>query len=426
MTRKVPPSRATYNALMDLLTGHQTTDELLTALMRRGTEHLLQAGMEAEVDDFLGRGHYARAASTPGQAHRGYRNGYQERVLRSRIGRLRVRRPRLRATKEPFESRLLSRLDTLEQRLATLAVELYTRGLSLRDIEESLLDEAGRPLLSRSAASRLTEQLYAEYEAFAERDLSECDVAYLFVDGVYESVRSYTCNQAILCAWAILADGTKQLLHLAAAHAETADAWNGFFEDMLGRGLPQPLLVITDGAPALLAAAERHFPQSRRQRCLAHKMRNITAKLPADQREAVKGRFQGVYYAPDRQTAELMATRLVDELSGVYPAAVKCFSDDLDACLSQLDFPSTHRKFIRTTNLLERAFVEEKRRTKVIPQHVNERGAIKLVFGVLIRASRRWRRVRMTEFELAQLRNLRRHMAPHTTESSTISFHLAA
>jgi putative transposase len=426
MTRKVPPSRASHNALMQLLSGYDTTEELVTALMRRGTEHLLQAGLEAEVDDFLGRGHYERTPAADAVSHRGYRNGYVDRTLRSRVGRLRLRRPRLRATTEVFESRLIKRLDVLEERLVSLAVELYARGLSMRDIEEALVDEEGRPLVSRSTASRLTESLYAEYEAFAQRDLSTCDVVYLFVDGVYESVRRYTRGQAILCAWGILADGSKELLHLAAASAETTDAWTSFFEDMLARGLPQPLLTISDGAPALLAAIERHFPKSRRQRCLAHKLRNIAAKLPVDERGELLRRFKGVYYAPDRQAAELLATRLLDELSRAYPSATKCFSDDLDACLAHLDFPSTHRKFIRTTNMLERAFAEEKRRTKVIPQHVNERGALKLVFAVLLRASERWKRVTMTDFELAQLRNLRSHMAPHMTESSTISFRLAA
>ena len=89
--------------------------------------------------------------------------------------------------------------------------------------------------------------------------------------------------------------------------------------------------------------------------------------------------------------------------------------------------PLAHRRYIRTTNLLERSFQEEKRRTKVIPHHVNERGATKLVFGVLIRASRRWNRVKMTNLELAQLRNIRKFMNPDSDkQTKTISLPLAA
>ena len=86
-------------------------------------------------------------------------------------GRLTIEEPRVRDTEEPFESRLLARIDRIDERLEEMAVEMYVRGLSTRDIEKTLTDESGRSLLSRSSISRLSEQLYAEYEAFAKRDL---------------------------------------------------------------------------------------------------------------------------------------------------------------------------------------------------------------------------------------------------------------
>jgi hypothetical protein len=45
---------------------------------------------------------------------------------------------------------------------------------------------------------------------------------------------------------------------------------------------------------------------------------------------------------------------------------VACFRDDFEACIAHLRFPLQHRKVIRTTNLLERLFLEERRRTKII------------------------------------------------------------
>lgn len=426
MTTNLPPSDQMSKRLFELLNGEAETEDLLSELMRRGTERLLQQALEEEVTEFLGRERYERSdAETPA----GYRNGYRDRTIKTAEGRLKVRRPRVRATDEPFESRLLARIDGLEERLQQLALEMYVRGLSTRDIEETLVDQDGEPLLSRSSVSRLTEALHDEYEAFAGRDLSELDVVYLFVDGVYEAVRSYTRNQAILCAWAICSDGTKEMLHLACAGSETKDAWSAFFEEMTGRGLRQPLLVVSDGAKGLMAAIEEHLPRTDRQRCLAHKLRNLASKLPRDPelRAPAMERVKAVYYAPDRETAELLAERLLDDYAEEYPALVKCFSDDLEACLRHLDYPLAHRRYIRTTNLLERSFQEEKRRTKVIPHHVNERGATKLVFGVLIRASRRWNRVKMTRLELAQLRNIRKFMNPdQDDEAQTISLPLAA
>ena len=128
----------------------------------------------------------------------------------------------------------------------------------------------------------------------------------------------------------------------------------------------------------------------------------------------------------DPETAELLAEQFVAANTASYAAVAKCLPDDLDACLVQLRYPRSHRKFIRTTNLLERAFVEEKRRTKIIPSHINERGALKLVFGSLIRASDSWRRVAMTQLELTQLRTLRSMMCPQAQDHDKISFRLAA
>ena len=71
-----------------------------------------------------------------------------------------------------------------------LAVEMFARGLSTRDIEAAFRDASGASVLSRTAVSQVTERLWQEYEAFAGRDLSEFSVAYLFVDGVAERLHA--------------------------------------------------------------------------------------------------------------------------------------------------------------------------------------------------------------------------------------------
>jgi transposase-like protein len=413
-------------ALFELLGGKTQTEDFLSELIRRGSERLIQELLEGEVTDHLGREYYERTEDP--DDHRGYRNGYRPRRIKTAEGTLEVNKPRVRDTEEPFESQLLARIDGLEERLKQLVVEMYVRGLSTRDIEETLVDQDGESLVSRSSVSRICEQLHEEYEVFCEKDLSDLDVVYLFVDGVYEAVRDYTNNQAILCAWAICADGTKQMLHLGCVASESRDAWSAFFEEMIDRGLGQPLLVISDGAQGLIAAIQEHFPQSDRQRCLAHKLRNLTTKLPRDPelRDPVLAELKAIYYAPNREVAELLAERFIEAYAEQYPSVVKCLSDDLKACLVHLNYPQGHHRYIRTTNLLERSFQEEKRRTKVIPHHVNERGAMKLVSGVLIRTSKRWNKVKMTNLELTQLKNIRALIWPDADKTSRISLPKAA
>jgi putative transposase len=396
--------------------------EAIEGLHRLGQEKFWQELLEAEVDEHLGRDWYQRSEDS----RQGYRNGSYPRKMIVPGGTLNIAVPRLRNTKEKFTSRLLKAVADVADRVRTVALEAYVRGLSVRDIEQTFVTEDGSPMLSRSVMSRVATRLHDEYLAFSQRDLSDLDVAYLFLDGVYESVRRYTNGQALLCAWAICSNGTKVLVHIAAAQAESEDAWMSFCEDLLRRGLRQPLLVISDGGPAVIKAITRSFPKADRQRCIAHKLRNIAAKLPRDVAKAIIEEFKGVYYAADRATAIVLAEQVTSKYAAPYPSAVQCFNDDLDACLTHLKYPVGHRRYIRTTNMLERTFEEEKRRTKVMPQHQNERSAVGLVFAVLHRVSKRWFKVSMTPLELTQLRELRHLVCPSHIDPDYISYRSAA
>ncbi len=156
-------------------------------------------------------------------------------------------------------------------------MEMYARGLSTRDIEALFADGDGRSLLSRTAVSEIAERLWAEYQAFAGRDLAEFEVLYLVVDGIAGRLHPGQPREAVLAAWGILADGTKALLHLAPGTKEDTASCREFFHDMRRRGLPDPLPVASDGAPGLIRAIEECLPRSARQRCLAHKMRNLAS-----------------------------------------------------------------------------------------------------------------------------------------------------
>lgn len=428
MNKKVKPSQRLSKRIQQLTSGKAEADDLLAELIELGAEKILQEGLEAEVDEFLGRGWYARS----GEAEpKGYRNGYTPKSFKTRSGKLNVQRPRVRDNEQPFESKLVERLDNIEQSLKTLSVEMYTRGLSTRDIEATLTDTDGDPLVSRSEASRMSDALYEEYQRWAGRDLSGYDIVYLFADGVYEAIRSISGGQTILCVWGICSDGRKVLLGLEAVASESADCWEAHFDDLIDRGMPQPLFVVSDGGKGLKAALTKCFPYATRGRCIAHKMRNLMNKLPRDKqiRGPIKRKIKAIYYAPDRATADQLAAGLIEAYAGDHPNMIKCFQADLEACLAHLEFPAGHRRYIRTTNLIERAFVEQKRRTKVIPAHINEKGAMKLVYGSLIRAARDWQKVSMEPLERTQLKHLRKTMVPEEeikTENNNISYQLAA
>lgn len=179
---------------------------------------------------------------------------------------------------------------------------------------------------------------------------------------------------------------------------------------MRGRGLGDPVLVVSDGAPGIIKAIETCFPRSARQRCLAHRMRNLAAKVPEDLWPEVKARITAAYQAPSRAIARDLARGVVEDYEKKLPSATACFMDDFEACIAHLRMPVSHRRAIRTTNLLERLFVEERRRLKIIPNAFGERPVLKLMFGAMTRAAERWRRVRFTEFERRQIDAVREEL----------------
>lgn len=382
-------------------------------LVRLAVRLIVEEALDAEATDALGRQRYERAEG----GARGYRNGYRRGTVKTAEGAVDYAAPQLRDTPEPFVSAMRQALAGRTEALEDLAVELYARGLSTRDIEETFTTEDGKRLLSRAAVSEVTERLWEEYDAFCSRDLSEHRIAYLYVDGIAERLRAGRPREAVLAAWGIGEDGRKVLLHLMAGSKEDTETVRAFFQDMRARGLGDPVLVISDGAPGVIRAIEECFPRSARQRCLAHRMRNLAAKVPSDLWPDFKARATAAYQAPSRAIARDLAAGLIADFETQLPTATRCFIDDFEACIAHLRLPVTHRRATRTTNLLERLFLEERRRLKIIPNGFGEKPVLKLMFGALIRAADRWRGLRFTEFETRQLAAVRKDLDDEYAES---------
>lgn len=145
------------------------------------------------------------------------------------------------------------------------------------------------------------------------------------------------------------------------------------------------------------------WPKSLRIRCWAHKMRNIQAKVPDDLWRELKSYLESVRDAPNYEEGKKMAQEVIATYQRSYPSAMASFSDDLEASLAHLKLPVLHRKYVQTTNLIERSFDKERRRSKVIPKFFDERSCLKPVFSVLWRSSMRWQSIRIKDVEKVQL-----------------------
>jgi putative transposase len=402
---RVAPSQKKRQALEAWLLG--TTDEgegaSLSRFIRLAVEEKLQQLLEAEQEEVLGRARYARGAASGV-----YRNGYEPGTLKTAEGVFAVDKPQIRGLETPYRSALLERVEGLSRQLRELVVEMYTLGLSTRDVEQTLERALGGFVLSKSTVSVLADDLTAAYEAFKARSLKDFEVAYLFVDTVYEPLRRYGSKTGVMCAWGYLTDGARVLLDMTTSQGESFEATLAFLRGMVERGLPAPLTVTTDGAPGVVKAVEALWPSSWRIRCWFHKMQNLQGKVPPQAWPAFKQQVQDVRDAPTVDEGRARLTRLIATHEGPLPEACRCLRDDAEASLSHLKVLERHRPLVRTTNLVERSFVEERRRTKVIPHLFEEGSLTRLVFAVLIRIGERWARPLFSAAEREQVTRMRK------------------
>lgn len=406
--KRVPPSVRMKEEVEQLLRG-QAPDTPAPAVpmdgfVRATARYMLQVAIEAEATAFLGRGHSRRGE----RLRAGWRNGYEPKGVQTEAGLLDLAVPQLRATDERFTPTLPKRLGTRSVDLEGLVRGMYVRGLSQQDVSDLYGEAFGASRLSKSTVSRIAQQLTQDFETWRRRDLSDLPVVYLFLDGQYHAARQGTDEkEGVLSAYALLDDGRPVLLHLDLGPRESYDAWLSFLQDLTARGLKDPLLVIFDGAPGLKKAIRRMWPRAWRQRCQAHKMRNILAKLPRLMQAPMKRLVQQVFLAPSYEVALKRGRALVARFRDRYSAAMECLERDLEECVTYLRFPVAHHRRIRTTNRIERLTGEGRRRTKVIPRFPTERSCLTLLYASLMTASKRWRGVPMTPAMMRQLEAVR-------------------
>ena len=402
--KRIPPSSKLRQEVEKVFFGWETGGHPLDNFVSLGARYMLQVAVEQEVEDFLGRAHYQRGS----RQRNGWRNGYEPGKVKTADGILEIDLPQLRATEETYHSRLARMFREGSDILGRMVTEMYVRGLSTRDVENMFIQTIGQRLLSRSSVSRITRCLQKDFDAWRRRDLSGLKVLYLFLDAIYLPLRQGVKEkEGVLCAYGILENGKKVLLHLALGSRESYDSWLSFLHDMIARGLEEPLLVTSDKHRGLKKAVREVFPHAFKQPCLAHKMRNILCKLPKKVEKDIKPLIKQVYYASSYEEGLKLGHELIARFKGRYTSAMECLGEDLVECLTYLRFPQAHWKVIRTTNLLERTFGEGKRRTKVIPRFPTESAGLRLLYATLITASRSWKGVRMPPdiwFEIELLR----------------------
>lgn len=419
MPHRVSPTERIRGHIDELFADNRPLPEILEDVARLGAQLLMQAALEAEITEFLGRDRYQRAAAC-GDARPGSRNGYREVTVKTTAGPVQLSRPKLRGTTGAFASRLFGAHVTKTNALESLVIASFVRGLSVRDVEAALAEALGdQAAISKSTVSVICGQIKDEYQAWSRRRLDGITLDYLFLDASFFRMHPGSPAEPVLAAWGITTEGKPAFVGLGPGSAESADAWHDFLTDLKDRGLRSPLLVISDGNAGLIGAIEQAFPRALRQRCVIHRARNILAKVPAGMQAEVKDAFWKLFDTEDLNTkpgpelVELIdhrITEMAEKYRAIYPAAMKCLLADREGLTAYLRFPAEHHHRIRHSNFIERTFGETRRRVKVIGRLPGETSCLTLVWAVLDRASRGWRGLTMTAGGLRLLQDLRRSL----------------
>jgi putative transposase len=414
--RTVPPSAEIEQQIDRLLAVGvgENPRESLSELAKLGARLIIQRAVEDEFDAWLGRARYERRPAHQRGLRNydsGLRNGFRPRRVQTLEGELEVEIPQVREAAEPFVSKLFACSTKVlrTEPLRAMVIGAFVRGLSMRDIE-SLCEQAGLGKLSKTTAQRICTELRERFEQFKRRDLYEVQVAALFLDAIFLSVRPDGPKEGVLVAWGFTEQGERVLLSVMLGMRESHEDWLALGRDLIARGLGAPLLIVADGAPGLIKAVEQCWPASDRQHCAVHRVRNLLAKLPDRERERVRlAYWQALDDATSERDAKQRLKGLVDELDRAgYTAAAKCLADDLDALVVHLRYPLRHRRRWRSTNLLERSLAEVKRRSKVIGHFPGETSCLTLVWAVLdLYITHAKNGVRFSELERQHLRRIR-------------------
>jgi len=414
--RRIAPSEQIEAAIEALLIDGVGDPIRLSKLGRLGAQLVLQRAVEDEVSAFLGRARYERTDDALGS-----RNGSRPRRVQTAEGELVIAMPQVRDTIVPFVSSVIP--DTARvirtRPLEALVIGAYVRGLSDRDIE-SLAREAGLGALTRTTVSGICAQLRERYRAFRARPLGELRLLALMLDAIYLPVRASGPKEGVLVAWGFTLAGERVLLDLCLGQRERLEDWLDLGRGLVRRGLAEPLLVVSDGAPGLIRAVGELWPGADRQRCTVHRIRNILAKLP--KRPELHAQVRASYWrvlddarTPDEAEAGLRA--LAANLERQFPSAAACLLDDVAALTVHLSYPPRLRKRLRSTNLLERSLEEVRRRTKVIGRFPGETSCLTIAWAVMDLVIAAARGLNVTLLERREIATLAAARAlPHTDQ----------
>jgi len=371
---------------------------------------MLMQAVEAEVEAYIEK--HAEIRDEDG--HRVVvRNGHlPERELVTGIGPVPIKQPRVRDKRpgEKFSSKILPPFMRRVPSIDALIPCLYLKGISTGDFGEALEAILGPQAKGLSATNivRLKEGWKQDYDTWRQRDLSEKNYVYIWVDGIHFNVRLDDERSCILVIIGATKDGKKELLAVSDGYRESKDSWLEILREIKARGLKTlPKVATGDGALGFWAAAAEEFPSTRRQRCWVHKTANILDKMPKGVQSRAKARIHDMYQAETKEDALKAYDAFLADYQAKYPRACECLEKDKDDLFTFYDFPAEHWIHLRTTNPIESTFSTVRLRTTRTKGCGSRIATLTMVYKLAEQAQKHWRRLNKHEYVALVLQGVR-------------------
>jgi transposase-like protein len=337
----------------------------------------------------LERSEYLRAAPYERCAERiGYANGFKDKAVKSRLGALSLKVPQTRDG--GFYPQSLEKGLRSERALLLSIAEMYVQGVSTRRVKKIVEELCGMEV-SSTQVSRAAAELDEHLEAWRTRPLGR--YRYVVLDARYEKVRQggQVLDAAVLIANGVDAEGHRDVLGCSVSLSEAEVHWRTFLSGLKERGLHGLELVVSDAHEGLAAARKAVFPGVPWQRCQFHLQQNAGQYVPAvAMRTEVATDIRAIFNAPDRAEADHLLAKFLDRYENTAPKLVQWAEENLPQGFTVFDFPASHRRRLRTTNLLERMNEEIRRRTRVARLFPNEASCLRLVTAIVMEISEDW------------------------------------
>lgn len=317
-----------------------------------------------------------------------YANGFKPKQLKTQMGELSLNVPQVRDG--GFYPSFLEKGIRSERALKLALAEMYVQGVSTRKVNAVLQELCGLEI-SSTEVSRAAKLLDEELSKWKKRPLNKYH--YVFLDARYEKVREGGCviDCAILIAYGINAYGKREILGLSVSLSEGEIHWRNFLESLVGRGLNGIKLIISDAHSGLKAALRAVFPSVPWQRCQFHLQQNAQAYVTKrDRKREVSGSIRAIFDAENMTEAERILKQTVSKYEKEMPKLATWIQENISEGLTIFNFPSDHRRRLRTSNIAERVNQEIRRRSRVARIFPNTASCERLAGAILMEISEQW------------------------------------